>query len=33
MSTIERSIVIDRPIDAVLRFVHDPTNDASWQTR
>jgi uncharacterized protein len=32
MSTIERSIVIDRPIDAVLRFVHDPTNDASWQT-
>jgi hypothetical protein len=32
MSKIERSIVIDRPIDAVFRFVHDPANDASWQT-
>src|SRR6266508_249981 len=32
MSEIERSIVIDRPIDEVFRFVHDPRNDASWQT-
>ena|SRR5437867_4396848 len=32
MSKIERSIVIDRPIDAVFRFVHDPANDATWQT-
>jgi hypothetical protein len=29
---IERSIVIDRPIDEVFRFVHDPRNDAAWQT-
>jgi uncharacterized protein YndB with AHSA1/START domain len=32
MSKIERSIVIDRPIDEVFRFVHDPGNDAAWQT-
>jgi hypothetical protein len=32
MSKIERSIVIDGPIDAVFRFVHEPANDASWQT-
>jgi hypothetical protein len=32
MSKIERSIVIERPMDAVFRFVHDPANDASWQT-
>jgi hypothetical protein len=32
MSKIERSIVIGRPIDVVFRFVHDPANDASWQT-
>jgi hypothetical protein len=32
LSVIERSIVIDRPIDAVFRFVHETRNDASWQT-
>jgi hypothetical protein len=32
MSRIERSIVIARPIDALFRYVHDPANDASWQT-
>jgi hypothetical protein len=29
---IERSIVIDRPVDEVFNFVHEPRNDASWQT-
>lgn len=24
--------MIDRPIDEVFRFVHEPRNDASWQT-
>jgi hypothetical protein len=24
--------VIERPIEAVFRFVHDPANDAAWQT-
>ena len=32
MSKIERTIVIDRPNDEVFRFVHEPRNDASWQT-
>jgi uncharacterized membrane protein len=32
MSKIERIIVIERPIEEVFRFVHDPRNDASWQT-
>jgi uncharacterized protein len=32
MSKIVRSIVIERPIDVVFRFIHDPRNDASWQT-
>lgn len=32
MSKIERSIVIDRPIEVVFQFIHDPRNDASWQT-
>jgi uncharacterized membrane protein len=32
MSTIEHSIVINRPIDDVFRFVHKPQNDPSWQT-
>lgn len=32
MSKIERSIVIDRPIGEVFRFVHEPRNDATWQT-
>lgn len=32
MTKIERSIVIDRPVDEVWEFVHDPTKDALWQT-
>jgi uncharacterized membrane protein len=32
MTKIERSIVIDRPIDEVFEFTHDPANDALWQT-
>jgi hypothetical protein len=32
MTTIERSIVIDRPLDEVFEFVHDPTKDTMWQT-
>jgi uncharacterized membrane protein len=32
MTQIERSIVIDRPIDEVWGFVHDTTKDALWQT-
>lgn len=32
MSKIERRIVIDRPVDEVFRFVHEPRNDAAWQT-
>jgi uncharacterized membrane protein len=32
MTKIERSIVIDRPVDEVWNFVHDPTKDALWQT-
>ena len=32
MSKIERSIVIDRPVNEVFNFVHEPRNDASWQT-
>jgi uncharacterized membrane protein len=32
VSMIERSIVIDRPVDEVFNFVHEPRNDASWQT-
>jgi len=32
MSTIERSVVIDRPIEEVFRFLHDPRNDSLWQT-
>ena len=32
MTSIERSIVIDRPIDEVWEFVHDTTKDALWQT-
>jgi polyketide cyclase/dehydrase/lipid transport protein len=32
VSKIERSIVIDRPVGEVFNFVHDPRNDASWQT-
>ena len=32
MTKIERSIVIERPIDEVWEFVHDPTKDAMWQS-
>jgi hypothetical protein len=32
MTAIERSIVIDRPIEDVFAFVHDPTKDTTWQT-
>jgi len=32
MSKIQRSIVIERPIDEVWDFVHDTTKDALWQT-
>ena len=32
MTKIERSIVIDRPVDEVWEFVHDSTKDALWQT-
>ena len=32
VSKIERSILIDRPVGEVFNFVHDPRNDASWQT-
>jgi hypothetical protein len=32
MTTIERSIVIDRPLAEVFEFVHDPAKDAAWQT-
>jgi hypothetical protein len=32
LSKIEHSIVIDRPMEEVFEFVHDPRNDASWQT-
>src|SRR5262249_13770409 len=32
MIKIERTVVIQRPIDEVFRFVHDPRNDATWQT-
>jgi hypothetical protein len=32
MTEIERSIVIERPIAEVWDFVHEPANDALWQT-
>jgi Polyketide cyclase / dehydrase and lipid transport len=32
MSKIERSIVIDRPVNEVWEFVQDTTKDAMWQT-
>jgi len=32
MSKIEHTIVINRPIDNVFRFVHEPRNDPIWQT-
>jgi len=32
MSKIERSVVIDRPIDEVFEFVHDTSKDALWQS-
>jgi carbon monoxide dehydrogenase subunit G len=32
MTKIERSIVIERPVEEVWEFVHDPANDLLWQT-
>jgi hypothetical protein len=32
MSRIERSVLIQRPIQEVFDFVHDITNDSLWQT-
>jgi carbon monoxide dehydrogenase subunit G len=32
MTKIERSIVVDRPVDEVWAFVHDPAKDSLWQT-
>lgn len=32
MTKVERSIVIDRPVDEVWEFVHDPAKDPLWQT-
>ncbi|HEX6700525.1 MAG TPA: SRPBCC family protein [Gaiellaceae bacterium] len=32
MTKIERSIVIERPVEEVWDFVHDPAKDALWQT-
>jgi hypothetical protein len=32
MSKIERSIVIERPVQEVFEFIHDPSKDAMWQT-
>jgi uncharacterized protein YndB with AHSA1/START domain len=32
VSRIERSVVIERPIQEVFDFVHDPAKDALWQT-
>ena len=32
MTKIERSIVIDRPVEEVWEFVHDTANNVLWQT-
>ena len=32
MTKIERSITIDRPLEEVFAFTHDPAKDALWQT-
>jgi uncharacterized membrane protein len=32
MTTIERSIVIDRPVEEVWEFVHDTADNILWQT-
>ena len=32
MSKIERSIIIERPQADVFSYIHEPRNDASWQT-
>ncbi len=32
MTRIEKSVVIDRPVEDVWEYVHDPANDAVWQT-
>lgn len=31
MSSFDHSVVIDRPIEEVFAFVHDPANDSMWQ--
>jgi uncharacterized membrane protein len=31
MTKIERSIVIDRPVEEVWIYIHDPSKDATWQ--
>ncbi len=32
MTRIEKSVLIDRPVEDVWEYVHDPANDAVWQT-
>ena len=32
MTRIQRSIVIDKPVEEVFAFTHEPANDALWQT-
>ena len=32
MTRIERSVILDRPLAEVWQYVHDPANDAVWQT-
>ncbi len=32
MTRIERSVVIDRPVEDVWQYVHNPANDPVWQT-
>src|SRR2546422_8347853 len=32
MTKVERSIVIDRPVDDVWNYVHDPSKDVTWQS-
>ena len=31
MTRIEKSVVIDRPVEEVWQYVHDPANDPVWQ--
>jgi carbon monoxide dehydrogenase subunit G len=32
MTKVERSIVIDRPVEEVWSYVHDPSRDVTWQS-